>query len=327
MKISELARRADVTTKAVRYYESLGLITPGRLANGYRDYDEDDVRLVREIRALHRLGIPVERTRPFLECLAAGSAYADDCPASLATYREAVDELTERIEALTARRTTLIANLNAAARRGSAVVPPAAHGDGEDYLTLPADLPTPEDDGAADHLAGTAMPALTLLDTAGRAIRLDALGPRRTVVYVYPLTGRPGTDLPEGWNSIPGARGCTPETCGFRDHFQDLLEAGAGRVYGLSSQDCGYQNEVVERLGLPFDMLSDPALGLAGNLGLPTFEADGMRLFKRLTLVVRDGVIEHVFYPVFPPNAHAEQVLSWLRENPLRGGAATAHSD
>ncbi|MEV6738070.1 MerR family transcriptional regulator [Streptomyces sp. NPDC051104] len=318
MKISELARRADVTTKAVRYYESLGLITPERLVNGYRDYTEDDVRLVREIRTLHRLGIPVERTRPFLECLAAGSLHADDCPASLATYREAIDELTERIEALNARRATLITNLQVAAHRGSSAVPGKEAGTaGADYLTLPADLPAPEDDGAAAHLPGTTMPPITLLDTAGTPIRLDALGPRRTVIYIYPLTGRPGTDLPEGWNSIPGARGCTPETCGFRDHFQDLLEAGAGRVYGLSSQDSDYQNEVVERLRLPFDMLSDAALGLADTLGLPAFEVDGMRLFKRLTLIIRDGVIEHAFYPIFPPNEHAQQVLTWLRENPL----------
>ncbi|MFK0159969.1 MerR family transcriptional regulator [Streptomyces sp. NPDC090493] len=317
MKISELARQADVTTKAVRYYETLGLITPERLANGYRNYDEDDVRLVREIRTLHQLGIPVERTRPFLECLAAGRMYADDCPASLASYRDAIDELTERIEALTARRATLIANLNVAAHRGSVSTAERAVTGSEDYLTLPADLPTPEDDGAADHLPGTKAPQMALRNTAGKAIRLDSLGPRRTVVYIYPLTGRPGVDLPEGWNSIPGARGCTPETCGFRDHFQDLLEAGAGRVYGLSSQDTDYQHEVVERLGLPFDMLSDPTLTLADALGLPTFEADGTRLFKRLTLVVRDGVIEHAFYPVFPPNEHAEQVLTWLRENPL----------
>ncbi|MER5547829.1 MerR family transcriptional regulator [Streptomyces sp. NPDC002589] len=318
MRISELARQAGVTTKAVRYYESLGLITPERLANGYRNYDEDDVRLVREIRTLHRLGIPVERTRPFLECLAAGRVYADDCPASLAGYREAIDELTERIEALSARRAVLITHLNAAAHRGSGVVAPEEKGTGVmDYLALPANLPVPEDDGAADHLPGTKVPGLTLRDTAGRAVRLDALGPRRTVVYVYPLTGRPGTDLPEGWNSIPGARGCTPESCGFRDHFRDLLEAGAGRVYGLSSQDTDYQREVVERLGLPFDMLSDPALDLAAALGLPTFEVEGMRLFKRLTLVLHADVIEHVFYPVFPPNEHAQRVLTWLREHPL----------
>ncbi|GGW70632.1 putative thiol-specific antioxidant related protein/Peroxidoxin BcpB [Streptomyces lucensis JCM 4490] len=314
MMIGELARRSGVTTKAVRYYESLGLITPRRLGNGYRDYTEDDVRLVREIKALHRMGIPVERTRPFLECLAAGRAHIDDCPASLAGYREVIDELTERIEALTARRSTLITNLRAAAHRGSTVAPA---GTDEDYLTLPADLPAPEDDGATAHLPGTKAPRITLPSTAGKGVRLDALGARRTVIYVYPLTGRPGTDLPEGWNSIPGARGCTPETCGFRDHFQDLLEAGAGRVHGLSSQDTEYQNEVVERLGLPFDMLSDPALTLADTLGLPTFEAAGARLFKRMTLVLRDGAIEHAFYPVFPPDEHAAEVLAWLRENPL----------
>lgn len=185
-----------------------------------------------------------------------------------------------------------------------------------DYSTLPADLPAPEDDGAAAHLFGATAPSITLASTRGSTIRLDSLGPRRTVVYIYPLTGRPGIDLPDGWNSIPGARGCTPEACGFRDHFQELLEAGAGRVYGLSSQDSAYQNEVVERLGLPFDMLSDPALSLADALGLPTFEAGGTRLFKRLTLIIRDGVIEHVFYPIFPPDMHAEQVLTWLRNNP-----------
>jgi peroxiredoxin/DNA-binding transcriptional MerR regulator len=317
MKISELARQAGVTTKAVRYYESLGLIAPERLANGYRIYSEDDVRLVREIRTLHQIGIPVERTRPFLECLAAGRLHADDCPASLASYRATIDELTERIEALTARRATLIANLNVAAHRGSVELSAATGPGVEDYSALPKNLPAPEDDGGADHLPGTIVPPIGLLSTAGASVRLDSLGPRRTVIYIYPLTGRPGIDLPAGWNSIPGARGCTPEACGFRDHFHDLLEAGAGRVYGLSSQDTGYQNEVVERLRLPFDMLSDPALSLADALGLPTFEASGTRLFKRLTLVIRDGVIEHVFYPIFPPDEHAEQVLTWLRENPL----------
>jgi peroxiredoxin/DNA-binding transcriptional MerR regulator len=318
MKIGELAREAGVTTKAVRYYESLGLITPQRLANGYRNYGEDDVLLVREIRNLHDLGIPVERTRPFLECLAAGRLHADDCPASLASYRATIDELTGRIEALSARRATLIRNLNAAAHRGSSVELSEATGPGvEDYSSLPADLPAPEDDGAAEHLPGTIVPPIALVSTAGADIRLDTLGPRHTVIYIYPLTGRPGIDLPAGWNSIPGARGCTPEACGFRDHFHDLLEAGAGRVYGLSSQDTVYQNEVVERLGLPFDMLSDPTLSLADALGLPTFEAGGMRLFKRLTLVIRDGVIEHAFYPIFPPDEHAQQVLTWLRENPL----------
>ncbi|MGR3936394.1 MerR family transcriptional regulator [Streptomyces sp. BRA346] len=329
MRIGELARRAGVTTKAARYYESLGLLTPERLANGYRDYDEHDVRLAREIRALSGLGIPVERTRPFLDCLAAGHRHADDCPASLAGYRQAIDELSQRIAGLTARRTALIAHLQEAAHRNSRVppVPPAdegAHAMHDSpmndspmnrYLSLPADLPVPEDDGATAHLPGTTLPPLELRTTTGDAtVRLDALGPGRTVLYVYPLTGRPGTDLPEGWDTIPGARGCTPEACGFRDHYQELLDAGAVRVFGLSSQDTDYQREVVERLHLPFDMLSDPTRSLARALDLPTFEVSGMTLYKRLTLLLRDGMIEHVFYPVFPPNEHAAQVLTWLRD-------------
>lgn len=186
---------------------------------------------------------------------------------------------------------------------------------------LPADLPQPQDDGAADHLAGLEMPALTLPSTSGDRVALNRLGSGRTVLYCYPLTGRPGVDLPEGWDSIPGARGCTPEACGFRDHHADLLDAGAARVLGLSSQDTGYQREVVERLGLPFAMLSDTELGLARELRLPTFEAGGSILFTRLTLVIRDGVIEHVFYPVFPPNEHAREVLTWLRSHPVAAPA------
>jgi peroxiredoxin/DNA-binding transcriptional MerR regulator len=319
MRISELARRAGVTVKAVRYYESLGLLTPDRLANGYRDYGEGDVRLAGEIRALGRLGIPVERTRPFLDCLVVGHRHADDCAASLAEYREAIDEITRRIDGLTARRAALVAHLHEAAHRNSRV-PPPGRAEGEDpmtgYLSLPPDLPVPEDDGAAAHLPGTKVPHLELRATDGEPILLDGLGAGRTVLYVYPLTGRPGTDLPEGWNAIPGARGCTPETCGFRDHHQELLAAGAAGVFGLSSQDTDYQQEVVERLGLPFRMLSDPAHGLARTLGLPTFDTAGLTLYKRLTLIVRDGVIEHVFYPVFPPDQHAGQVLTWLRANP-----------
>lgn len=180
------------------------------------------------------------------------------------------------------------------------------------YLDVPEDLPVPADDGAADHLPGTRMPALSLPGTAGETVRLDDLGAGRTVLYIYPRTGRPGTGLPEGWDEIPGARGCTPEACGFRDHHHDLLAAGAARVFGLSSQDTVYQREAVQRLGLPFQMLADPDLKLASELGLPTFSASGMTLYKRLTLIVSGGIIEHVFYPVFPPGEHAQQVLSWL---------------
>ncbi|MFI0738845.1 MerR family transcriptional regulator [Streptomyces sp. NPDC021100] len=327
MRIGDAARRAGVTVKAVRYYEALGLVTPARLANGYRDYAEHDVRVIREIKDLNGLGIPVERTRPFLDCLAAGRPHADDCPASLAGYRAAIDDLTRRIDALAARRAALAARLHEAAHRdGGTPALPQEHpghatneGDAmHDFTRLPAGLPVPEDDGACDTLPGQALPPLELPGTDGRSVRLDALGPGRSVIYVYPLTGRPGTDLPEGWNTIPGARGCTPEACGFRDHHQELTAAGAARVHGLSGQDTAYQREVAERLRLPFAVLSDPGLRLADELRLPTFEAGGRRLFTRLTLIVLDGLVEHVFYPVFPPDRHAEQVLDWLRRHPVR---------
>jgi peroxiredoxin len=184
------------------------------------------------------------------------------------------------------------------------------------YLDLPHDLPVPDDDGAAAHLPGRAMPDLPLAATAGGSVSLATPGPGRTVVFVYPLTGRPGTALPEGWDLIPGARGCTPQACGFRDRHRELLAAGAARVFGLSSQDTGYQREAAERLRLPFPLLSDAALSLAGVPGLPTFQAGGRTFFRRLTLVIRDGLIEHVFYPVFPPGAHAGEVLDWLRASP-----------
>jgi len=189
--------------------------------------------------------------------------------------------------------------------------------DGPDLLRLPEDLPVPVDDGAASHLPGRAMPALSLPATDGRQVALDALGSGRTVVYIYPMTGRPGVDLPEGWDDIPGARGCTPESCGFRDLHAELLAAGAARVFGLSSQTSEYQREAVERLHLPFAMLSDEHMALVGALGLPTFTVAGMTLYRRLTMIISDGVIEHVFYPIFPPNQHAQEVLDWLHAHPL----------
>ena len=136
---------------------------------------------------------------------------------------------------------------------------------------------------------------------------------RRTIVYCYPRTGRPGETLPDGWDAIPGARGCTPQACAFRDHAADLEALGAD-VLGLSTQDTAYQREMVERLHLPFEVLSDAEFKLVDALQLPTFEVDGMRLIKRLTLVIRDGRIEHVFYPVFPPDSSAEQIVAWLSE-------------
>ena len=187
------------------------------------------------------------------------------------------------------------------------------------WTDLPADLPVPVDDGAADHLQGTRVPAIELAATDGRKVRLDTLQ-GRTVVYAYPRTGEPGKpSLVEDWDQIPGARGCTPESCGFRDHHAELQAAGAG-VYGLSTQDTAYQQEAATRLGLPFPLLSDERLELTGALRLPTFEAAGLTLLKRITLLLDRGTIERVWYPVFPPDAHAEEVLAWLKEHPARRG-------
>jgi len=183
-----------------------------------------------------------------------------------------------------------------------------------DPNVLPPDLPAPQDDGAADHLCGIPLPPFELAATDGSRIRLDQL-PGRAVVYAYPRMGVPGEDpLVSDWDAIPGARGCTPESCGFRDHFADLRAAGVESVFGLSTQDTDYQREAAERLHLPFALLSDIDLELTKALRLPTFEAGGQTLLKRLKLVISDGRIEHVFYPVFPPDAHAEEVLGWLHD-------------
>jgi len=179
---------------------------------------------------------------------------------------------------------------------------------------LPDDLPVPENDGAARHLPGMPMPGIALPATSGGAVELDRL-PGRTVVYAYPRTGVPGqSSLDENWDQIPGARGCTPQSCAFRDHHAELTRAGA-RVFGLSTQDTAFQRAAAERLHLPFALLSDCQLLLTRALRLPTFRVAGVTLLKRFTLVVRDGVIEHVFYPVFPPDGHADEVLRWLGRN------------
>ena len=186
-----------------------------------------------------------------------------------------------------------------------------------DLTRLPDDLPVPVDDGAADHLTGARLPALSLPATDGSAVALDRLGPGRAVVYAYPMTGGgPGATLPDDWDSIPGARGCTAEACAFRDHHADLLAAGAAAVFGLSTQDTAYQREAVDRLHLPFPMLSDEGFALTRALRLPTFGAGGRTLLRRLTMVVTDGVVEKVFYPVFPPDRHAAEVLAWLVRTP-----------
>jgi peroxiredoxin len=184
-----------------------------------------------------------------------------------------------------------------------------------DPLQLPDDLPVPKDDGAAAHLPGAMVPPVALPSTDGLSVRLDGAGRLpRTVLYAYPRTGRPGQiALVEDWDTIPGARGCTPESCGFRDHHAELAAAGA-EVYGVSTQDTDYQREAVERLALPFALLSDVGGELTRALRLPTFVAAGETLLKRLTLVLRAGRVEHVFYPVFPPDRHAAEVLAWLRQ-------------
>jgi peroxiredoxin len=175
---------------------------------------------------------------------------------------------------------------------------------------LPNDLPVPEDDGAADHLPGMRLPPISLASTSGAVVDLTAL-PGRTVVYCYPMTGKPDRSLPAGWDEIPGARGCTPQSCSFRDHHAELRALGAS-VFGLSTQDTDYQSEAASRLHLPFALLSDSDLAFAGALDLPTFEVEGMVLLKRLTLIIDEGWIEKVFYPVFPPDRSAEEVVGWL---------------
>jgi peroxiredoxin len=181
---------------------------------------------------------------------------------------------------------------------------------------LPEGLPEPTDDGAADHLPGTRIPPLPLISTAGEPVDLSSL-PGRTVVYCYPLTGRPDMKLPAGWDEIPGARGCTPQSCAFRNHHEELRALGT-RVFGLSTQSTGYQKEAAVRLRLPYELLSDEGLRFAQTLGLPTFEVEGMVLLKRLTMIIDDGRIEKVFYPVFPPDKNAEEVLEWLRRDLAR---------
>jgi peroxiredoxin len=180
----------------------------------------------------------------------------------------------------------------------------------ENPYELPEDLPVPTDDGAADHLPGIQIPSVPLSSTTGETVDLSALS-GRTVVYCYPMTGRPGSDLPSGWDEIPGARGCTPQSCSFRDHHAELQALGA-RVFGLSTQDTEYQREATQRLQLPFALLSDEDLAFADTLRLPTFEVDDMVLLKRLTLIIKDGRIEKVFYPVFPPDRSAQDVVGWL---------------
>ena len=177
---------------------------------------------------------------------------------------------------------------------------------------LPPNIPAPQDDGAADHLTGMTLPDLALPATSGGPVNLSKLA-GRIVLYIYPRTGVPGVDLPPGWNDIPGARGCTPQSCAFRDHHAELKALGVAQVFGLSTQDTAYQQEAATRLHLPFVILSDEKLAFTKALRLPTFTVAGMTLLKRMALVIDDGKIVKVFYPVFPPDKNAEEIVAWIQ--------------
>jgi DNA-binding transcriptional MerR regulator len=285
MRVGELARRSGATVRALRYYEAAGLVVPRRLGNGYREYEPIAVRLVQQIRELTALGLSVEETRPFVDALAAGRDEADVGAVAVSTYRSAATGLQERIGKLRAQRERLDA-------LAAQVVSPASAG--------------------RTVTAGDRVPSLRFQATDGRPIDLGALGAGRSVIFVYPLTGRPGVDLPDGLLEIHGAQGSTGQASWFRDQYTELLHAGAARVYGVSAQSAGYQRELVHRLRLPYPLIPDPRLTLAGALGLPTHTAGDLTLYRRLTLVVTDNRIEHVFDPIPEPATHALQVMRWL---------------
>ena len=176
-------------------------------------------------------------------------------------------------------------------------------------------LPAPQDDGGANHLPGMRLPSITLAATTGERVDLARLD-GRSVVYAYPMTGRPETPLPDdGWDQIPGARGCTPQSCAFRDHALEIANLGVQNLFGLSTQSTDYQREAVERLHLPFSLLSDADMSLTSALALPTFEVEQMVLIRRLTLIIDAGVVSKVIYPVFPPDQNAEMVIDWLKQS------------
>jgi peroxiredoxin len=185
----------------------------------------------------------------------------------------------------------------------------------DDYRVQPSNLPAPVDDGAADHLPGLELPNETLSSTQGGTLELGAATHKLAVVYIYPSTGVPGRPLPEGWDEIPGARGCTPQSCAFRDHVLELAAYGAS-VLGLSAQRPDEQHQFAQREHIPYPLLSDPEFRLAATLRLPTFEADGRRYYRRLTFIARERRIAKVFYPIFPAHRNASQVLSWLAAQP-----------
>jgi DNA-binding transcriptional MerR regulator len=289
--VGELARRTGTTVRALRYYESAGLVVPRRLSNGYREYEPVAERQVAQIRELMALGLSVEETRPFVESIANGD---DVCAAAVATFRSTVTGLKKRIGELTAQREALDARIDEAARQVVTGGPGAG--------------------AAPAELVGKSLPALSFYATDGSLVDLRALGPGRSIIFAYPLTGRPGVDLPRGLLEIHGARSSTDQAIWLRDHHAEILAAGAARVYGLSAQSTGYQRELVHRLRLPYPLIPDPRLGLAAGLGLPTRTAGDLTLYERMTLVVADGQVEHVFHPIPDPASHALDVMRWLTQ-------------
>lgn len=203
------------------------------------------------------MGVPASKAAPFIECLDAGHSRSDDCPASPAVYRDSIAEIDRIVAALIDRRALLVNRLHRYDTNSTECYGTETIDMSTDFTLLPPGLPQPEDDGRATHLQGLSMPDLDLTTSGGDTVNLAQLLSGRSVIYVYPLTGRPGVDLPEGWDSIPGARGCSTEACNFRDHYGELHRRGVVALYGMSSQEPQYQAEVVERLHLPFPMLSD----------------------------------------------------------------------
>ena len=185
-----------------------------------------------------------------------------------------------------------------------------------DYTQLPSNLPVPEDDGASSHLLGKYLPDVTLLSTSGKQVNLSHIQ-SRAVLFCYPMTGQPGIKLPDGWDSIPGARGCTPQSCSFRDRYQDLQKFNV-QVYGVSTQKSSTQLEAVERLHLSYELLSDADFQLTKSLQLPTFKVEHQRFIKRLTMIVLNSEIVKVFYPIFPPEKNVVDVIEWLKQEIIK---------
>ncbi|KAF4548071.1 Redoxin-like protein 3 [Elsinoe fawcettii] len=181
------------------------------------------------------------------------------------------------------------------------------------HTTFPTDIPIPKDDGAVAHLQDTSLPSVSLPTTSSSSVDPSTFNDL-SILFIYPRTGAPGEQIPDAWNSIPGARGCTPQACSFRDLYKDLKSKGVDAVYGLSTQDSVYQQEAKDRLHLPYELLSDEKLAFAKALNLPTFDYSGRTLIKRMTLIIKDGKVIKVFYPVYPPDKSAEEVLHWLEQ-------------